>query len=116
MAVNVSLNTPEVWRSVVTYQNRKRNPEATWENKLPPYLDEWDEELHADVRGPYTDETAARVQAGRDASERARAWAWAPGNERVKTSRVVSVTAERSSLAWQECGRRDPDTKKWEAV
>ncbi|MEU1200153.1 hypothetical protein ABZ446_28560 [Streptomyces sp. NPDC005813] len=109
MAVNVSLNTPEVWRSVVGYQSRKRNPDYHWRDNrdVPQHLDEYHDEIQHDVRGPYTDETAARIQAGRDASSR---------SARYAMSRVVFVTVESSGLAWQECGRRDPETKKWEAV
>ena len=118
MAVNVDLNTTVVWRSVVGYVQRKRNPASTFENRreVPSYLDEWDDEVRYDVRGPYTEESAARVQAGRDASARGRQRAWQPGETTVPTYRVVSVAVERSSLAWQECGRRDPDGKKWEDV
>lgn len=113
MAVNVELNTAEVWRSVVGYVQRKSNPEYHWRDNrdVHPYLDEWGDEVHYDVRGPYTDQSAARIQAGRDASARSK-----PEWRQHVTSRVVSVTTERSSLAWQECGRRDPESKKWEDV
>lgn len=113
MAVDVALNTPEVWRSVVGYVKRKSNPAYHWRDNgdVHPYLDEWDDEVHYDVRGPYTEESAARVQAGRDASARTK-----PEWRQHITSRVVSVTVECSSLAWQECSRRDPESKKWEDV
>lgn len=115
MAVDVALNTPEVWRSVVGYVQRMRNPESTFENRrtVPSYLDEWGDEVRYDVRGPYTEESAARVQAGRDASARARDFAWQPGDTTVKTYRVVSVEVERSPLAWQVSGVRDQETGKW---
>jgi hypothetical protein len=110
MAVDVSLNDAEVWRSVVGYQRRKPNPEATWENRdtVPRYLDEWGD-VQYDVRGTYTDETAARVQAGRDASGRARP-RW--GDE---GARILSVEVERSSLAWSVVAKRN-DAGKWEVV
>nr|WSW58463.1 hypothetical protein OG513_07645 [Streptomyces sp. NBC_00998] len=117
MAVDVGLNTPEVWRSVVAYQNRKPNPESTWENRatVPYYLDEWEDEVRYDVRGPYTYETPARVQAGRDAAARAAEFARGPADGGVKTRRVLCVTVEKTVLAWGECSRRD-DAGKWEAV
>ncbi|MFG2292019.1 hypothetical protein [Streptomyces sp. NPDC048603] len=110
MAVDVRLNDAEVWRSVVGYRNRKPNPAYHWRDNpdVPHDLDEWDE-VQYDVRGPYTNEGAARQQASRDASERARP-RW--GSEGAK---VVSVDVERSSLAWETSSRRS-DAGKWEAV
>lgn len=113
MATDVGLNEGEVWRAVVTYRDRKSNPEATWDNRtsVPRYLDTWAEETRTKVRGPYSSPTTARVQAGRDASELANEWGWQL-NERIKTKRVVSVAIERTSLAWEEVDVRDPE-KGW---
>ncbi|MEU8840269.1 hypothetical protein AB0D97_14210 [Streptomyces roseus] len=117
MAVDVSLNTAEVWRSVVAYQHRKPNPEATWENRatVPYYLDEWEDKVRYDVRGPYTRETPARVQAGRDASELAAQKSSGAADKGKPTRRVVSVTVEKTALTWGECSRRDA-AGKWEEV
>jgi hypothetical protein len=117
MAVDVSLNTAEVWRSVVAYQNRRQNPESTWENRatVPGYLDEWGDEVCYDVRGPYTRETPARVQAGRDAAELEAEFARGPLDGRRPTRRVLCVTVERTALAWGESSRRN-GAGKWEAV
>ncbi|WP_030962637.1 hypothetical protein [Streptomyces sp. NRRL S-378] len=118
MAVDVSLNDGEVWRSVVGYQERRRNPAYTWELREtePYYLDGYDEEIRYTVRGPYTRETPARVQAGRDAAEKAQETHWATNyDEREHKYRVVSVEVERTELAWQTCSRRD-EAGKWEAA
>lgn len=114
MAVDVSLNTAEVWRSVVGYQERRKNPAYTWALRETEsyYLDGYDEEIRYTVRGPYTEETAARVQAGRDASEKTREHQW---GSRELMYCVVSVEVERTQLAWQTCGRRN-DAGKWEQV
>ncbi|MFE0326295.1 hypothetical protein ACFW08_05700 [Streptomyces sp. NPDC058960] len=118
MAVDVRLNTPEVWRSVVGYQQRKRNPDYHWRDNrdVPQYLDEWYDEEHYDVRGPYTDESAARIQAGRDASARSKGGSATTPSGRAPVYRVTLVTVERSSLAWELCGVRDADGGKWETV
>lgn len=116
MAVDVSLNTAEVWRSVVGYQERRKNPAYTWETRasVPYYIEGYDEEIHCAVRGPYTYETPARVQAGRDASEKQAERHWDSVHDESELKyRVVSVEVERSELAWQTCGRRD-EAGKWE--
>ncbi|MYW28345.1 hypothetical protein [Streptomyces sp. SID2119] len=103
MATNGSLNDMEQWRSVVEYRRRKRNPAYTHQTRhsVPAYLDEWEEAILTDVRGPYQSAENARRQASRDASDRGR------------SARIVRVYVERASLAWEPFDERDPETKKW---
>ncbi|MFD8595409.1 hypothetical protein ACFV1L_10445 [Kitasatospora sp. NPDC059646] len=116
MATNVLLDTPEVWRSVVRYRHRKRNPEMVGtyvlDAVLPSYLEAWEDVVHADVRGPYNDPGTARRMAGRVASaleaETARQTT-RPGDT-VLTRQIVSVTVERAALAWEAFDVRDPET------
>jgi hypothetical protein len=118
MATNGALNDMEQWRSVVEYQSRKSNPDSTFHNRyeVPAYLDEWHDEVHTDVRGPYQSAENARRQASRDAAARASesygGWAEQP---RVSTKRVLRVYVERASIAWEPFDERDPETKKWGA-
>ncbi len=109
MASDVHLNDPYVWRSVVSYQHRKDNPDYTFDKRdsVPAFLDEWDDKIHYDIRGPYPDETAAKVQGGRDATARAKDTAWAPGNQRITMYRVLSVEVERSPLTWTRVATRE---------
>ncbi|KUF18833.1 hypothetical protein [Streptomyces silvensis] len=116
MATNGELNDLEQWRSIVEYQQRKPNPARTWENRyeVPAYLDEWDDEVRTDTRGPYQTAENARRQASRDAKAReARGWGWMQPGERIPTERVLRVAIERTTLAWEEVDVRDPETGKW---
>ncbi|MFB7671311.1 hypothetical protein ACFC26_07820 [Kitasatospora purpeofusca] len=116
MATDVSLGTSEVWRSVVKYRDRVRNPEAAGRYLLdaavPSYLEAWADTVHADVRGPYNDPGTARRMASRTAlalaAESARQTV-RPGDT-ILTRQVVSVEIERTSLAWEVVDARDPET------
>ncbi|MFJ9694910.1 hypothetical protein [Kitasatospora sp. NPDC101183] len=118
MAVNVLLETPEVWRSVVRYRHRMRNPETVGRYRLDPvlpsYLEEWEDEVRADVCGPYNDPGTARRMAGRTAlalaAESARQ-TLRPGDT-ILTRQVVSVEIERAPLAWEVVDQRCPE-KGW---
>lgn len=115
MATNGSLNDMEQWRSVVTYRKRRSNPEHHWKANpdVPRYLDEWSDGLYTDTRGPYQSAANARMQAGRDAAalDREREWE-SRGGDRINVRQVVSVTVERSALAWEPFDVRDPE-KGW---
>ncbi|MFJ9213038.1 hypothetical protein [Streptomyces sp. NPDC102264] len=115
MATNGNLNDMEQWRSVVEYQVRRSNPAHHWRDNpdVPRYLDEWHEDIHTDVRGPYQSAGNARRQASRDAQAREQDGYGGFGTPRVATSRVVRVYVERASLAWEPFDERDPETKKW---
>jgi hypothetical protein len=118
MATNGALNDMEQWRSVVEYQTRKRNPAFSYgdPDDVPAYLDEWNDEVCTDVRGPYQSAENARRQASRDAATRMQDGYGGWGSRlRVSTSRVLRVYVERASLAWEPFDERDPDTKKWGA-
>lgn len=116
MATNVLLNTPEVWRSVVRYRHRARNPETVGtyflDAVLPSYLETWEDTVRADVCGPYNNPGTARRMAGRvalalaaeDARQTTR-----PGDT-ILTRQVISVTVERAPLAWESFDVRDPET------
>ncbi|EHM24255.1 hypothetical protein SPW_7349 [Streptomyces sp. W007] len=116
MATNGSLNDMEQWRSVVEYQTRKSNPESTFQNRfdVPAYLEEWDEEIRTDTRGPYQSAGNARSQASRDAASRTKQvhGGWGP-NPRMSTARVVRVYVERAALAWEPFDERNTETGKW---
>ncbi|MFE6493379.1 hypothetical protein [Streptomyces sp. NPDC057748] len=116
MATNGALNDMEQWRSVVEYQTRSHNPESTFQNRMeiPAYLDEWDESIRTDVRGPYQSSENARRQASRDAAahEKDTYGGWG-GTPRIHTKRVVRVYVERASLAWEPFDERNPESKKW---
>lgn len=113
MAVDLALNDGIAYRSVVTYQHRRRNPEYDWKNRdtVPALLDGWDEELCVQTRGPYDKPGSARVQAGRDAGDVARSTVWNLG-QRVPDTRIVSVAIEATPLAWAEVDVRDLE-KGW---
>jgi hypothetical protein len=118
MATNVLLDTAEVWRSVVKYRHRERNPETVGryilDAVLPSYLETWEETVRAEVCGPYNDPGTARRMAGRAAlalaAERGRQTT-RPGDT-VLTRQVISVTIERTTLAWEAVDVRDPE-KGW---
>ena len=116
MATNGALNDLEQWRAVVEYQTRKRNPDYHWRDNrdVPAFLDEWNDEIRTDVRGPYQSAENARRQASRDAAVRVKEFSGGYGGQpRISTERVVRVYVERASLAWEPFDVRDPDTKKW---
>ncbi|MFD8315924.1 hypothetical protein [Kitasatospora purpeofusca] len=116
MATDVSLTTPEVWRSVVKYRHREQNPDTVGRYLLdadvPSYLATWEDTIRADVRGPYNDPGTARRIAGRTAialaAESARQTT-RPGDT-ILTRQVVSVEIERAPLAWEVVDARDPET------
>jgi hypothetical protein len=112
MATNGKLNDMEQWRSVVEYQKRKRNPAHHWRDNrdVPQYLEEWDDELHTDVRGPYQSAENARRQASRDAAAHVKG----SGYPRMTVKRLVRVAIEHTSLAWAQFDVRDAE-KGWGA-
>ncbi|MFJ4768494.1 hypothetical protein ACIP88_05155 [Streptomyces uncialis] len=119
MATNGDLNDMEQWRSVVEYQERKPNPAHHWRDNpdVSRYLDEWLDEIHYDVRGPYQSVENARRQASRDAATRSSTNCGGyDGQPRISIERVVRVYVDRAALAWEPDSVRDPVTGKWVAA
>ena len=104
MARTMRPDEPEMFRAVLEYRDRKPNPESNWDNRqtVPRYLDEWEDKVHVEIRGPYNTKTKARTQAGVMRARRLR-WGntWSAG-ERTQATQVVRAFIQRATAVWED--------------